>query len=83
MKKLERYFPALSWLKGYSRADLQTDTVASFIATILLIPQSMGYALLAGLPAVTGLYAGIIPSILYAFLVQAAHWLSALLLSPP
>lgn len=67
MKKLERYFPALSWLKGYSRADLQTDTVASFIATILLIPQSMGYALLAGLPAVTGLYAGIIPSILYAF----------------
>ena len=67
MKKLEKYFPALSWLKGYSRADLQTDTVASFIATILLIPQSMGYALLAGLPAVTGLYAGIIPSILYAF----------------
>ena len=67
MKKLERYFPALTWLKGYSRADLQTDTVASFIATILLIPQSMGYALLAGLPAVTGLYAGIIPSILYAF----------------
>jgi len=57
----------MSWLKGYSRADMQTDTVASFIATILLIPQSMGYALLAGLPAVTGLYAGIIPSILYAF----------------
>lgn len=66
MTKLEKYFPAMSWLKGYSRADMQTDTVASFIATILLIPQSMGYALLAGLPAVVGLYAGIVPSILYS-----------------
>ncbi|WP_421854616.1 SulP family inorganic anion transporter [Marinomonas sp.] len=66
MTKLEKYFPAMAWLKGYSREDIQTDAMASFIATILLIPQSMGYALLAGLPAVVGLYAGIIPSILYS-----------------
>lgn len=66
MTKLEKYFPAMAWLKGYSREDMQTDAMASFIATILLIPQSMGYALLAGLPAVVGLYAGIIPSILYS-----------------
>ncbi|TYL48430.1 SulP family inorganic anion transporter [Marinomonas sp. IMCC 4694] len=66
MSKLEKYFPAMTWLKGYSRADLQIDAVASFIATILLIPQSMGYALLVGLPAVVGLYASIIPSIAYS-----------------
>jgi sulfate permease, SulP family len=66
MTKLGKLFPALAWLKGYSREDMKTDAMASFIATILLIPQSMGYALLAGLPAVVGLYAGIIPAILYA-----------------
>ncbi|MBU1297260.1 MAG: sodium-independent anion transporter, partial [Gammaproteobacteria bacterium] len=66
MTKLEKYFPAMAWLKGYSREDMQTDAMASLIATILLIPQSMGYALLAGLPAVVGLYAGIIPAILYS-----------------
>lgn len=66
MNKLEKYLPASAWIKEYSRSKLQADTMASFIATILLIPQSMGYALLAGLPAVVGLYAGIIPSILYS-----------------
>lgn len=66
MNKLEKYLPASAWIKEYSRSKLQADTLASFIATILLIPQSMGYALLAGLPAVVGLYAGIIPSILYS-----------------
>ncbi|MGB0784467.1 MAG: SulP family inorganic anion transporter [Marinomonas sp.] len=66
MNKLEKYLPASAWIKEYSRSKLQVDTMASFIATILLIPQSMGYALLAGLPAVVGLYAGIIPSILYS-----------------
>ncbi|NLQ16731.1 sulfate permease [Marinomonas sp. M1K-6] len=66
MNKLEKYFPARVWLKSYSRNDLKTDAVASFIATILLIPQSMGYAMLAGLPAVTGLYASILPAIAYS-----------------
>ncbi|MCW8356848.1 sulfate permease [Marinomonas pontica] len=66
MNKLEKYLPASAWIKEYSRSKLQADILASFIATILLIPQSMGYALLAGLPAVVGLYAGIIPSILYS-----------------
>lgn len=66
MNKREKYLPAIAWIKEYSRDKLQADTMASLIATILLIPQSMGYALLAGLPAVVGLYAGIIPSILYS-----------------
>ncbi|WP_137169361.1 SulP family inorganic anion transporter [Marinomonas sp. FW-1] len=66
MSKLEKYLPAMAWIKEYSTNKLQADTMASLIATILLIPQSMGYALLAGLPAVAGLYAGIIPSILYS-----------------
>ncbi len=63
---LERIFPAWKWLKTYSRDDLQNDTVASLIFTIMVIPQSLAYAMLAGMPAITGLYASIVPSILYS-----------------
>ncbi|WP_394182466.1 SulP family inorganic anion transporter [Marinomonas posidonica] len=68
MKTLDRGLPAMAWLRQYSRKDLATDSMASFIATILLIPQSMGYAILAGLPAYLGLYASILPSIIYSLL---------------
>jgi len=68
MKILGRGLPAMAWLRQYSRKDLATDGMASFIATILLIPQSMGYAILAGLPAYLGLYASILPSIVYSLL---------------
>lgn len=66
MGKLAAFFPALQWIKHYSKDDARSDIVASAIAAIILIPQSMGYAMLAGLPAVAGLYASIIPSIVYA-----------------
>ena len=68
MKALDRYLPAMTWLRSYSKEDLATDSMASLIATILLIPQSMGYAMLAGLPAYLGLYASILPSIVYSLL---------------
>ncbi|AEF55575.1 SulP family inorganic anion transporter [Marinomonas posidonica] len=68
MKTLDRGLPAMAWLRQYSHKDLATDGMASFIATILLIPQSMGYAILAGLPAYLGLYASILPSIVYSLL---------------
>ncbi|BFM51127.1 sulfate permease [Marinomonas sp. THO17] len=68
MKTLDRYLPAMTWLRSYSKADLANDGMASLIATILLIPQSMGYAMLAGLPAYLGLYASILPSIVYSLL---------------
>ncbi|MFU8823221.1 SulP family inorganic anion transporter [Yoonia sp.] len=63
---LSRYLPILSWGREYTRSDLGNDLTAAFIVTIMLIPQSLAYALLAGLPAEAGLYASIVPIMLYA-----------------
>jgi SulP family sulfate permease len=63
---LKRYFPILEWAATYSRAALADDMMAAVIVTIMLIPQSLAYALLAGLPPVVGLYASILPLIAYA-----------------
>jgi SulP family sulfate permease len=64
--KFEQALPALEWLRGYSRESLINDGLAAIIVTIMLIPQSLAYALLAGLPAEMGLYASILPLIAYA-----------------
>lgn len=63
---LERLFPALSWLKNYSRVQFSQDATAAFIVTMLLIPQSLAYAMLAGVPPEVGLYSSILPLVLYA-----------------
>lgn len=63
---LARLFPALEWLRNYRRADWKADLSAGFTAAVMLVPQSMAYALLAGLPPVMGLYASTIPLIVYA-----------------
>lgn len=63
---LERYLPILQWLKVYNRNTLTSDLIAAMIVTIMLIPQSLAYALLAGLPAEVGLYASILPLVAYA-----------------
>ena len=63
---LKRYFPILEWGKTYTSQTLTSDLMAAVIVTIMLIPQSLAYALLAGLPPVVGLYASILPLILYA-----------------
>lgn len=62
---LNRFFPILEWGKDYSKETLIADGVAALIVTIMLIPQSLAYALLAGLPAEVGLYASIAPLVLY------------------
>uniref|UniRef100_UPI00356731F8 SulP family inorganic anion transporter n=1 Tax=Sulfitobacter sp. TaxID=1903071 RepID=UPI00356731F8 len=62
---LTRYLPILTWGREYNRSALSGDLVAALIVTIMLIPQSLAYALLAGLPAEAGLYASIAPIILY------------------
>ena len=61
-----KYFPILVWTKSYTYNDLANDGLAAIIVTIMLIPQSLAYAMLAGLPPEMGLYASIIPLILYA-----------------
>ncbi|MDX1456953.1 MAG: sulfate permease [Marinobacter sp.] len=64
--RLQRYLPCLQWLSGYGRQTLTSDLVAALIVTLMLIPQSLAYALLAGLPTEMGLYASMLPLVLYA-----------------
>jgi SulP family sulfate permease len=66
MGGLARYLPVLGWARQYDRATLTNDLVAAAIVTIMLIPQSLAYAMLAGLPPEIGLYASIAPLIAYA-----------------
>ncbi len=58
----------LGWIKCYSRQDFSGDIFAGIITAILLVPQGIAYAMLAGLPAQVGLYASILPPAIYAFL---------------
>jgi SulP family sulfate permease len=60
------YMPILQWSKTYTRDTATSDLVAAVIVTIMLIPQSLAYALLAGLPPEMGLYASILPLVAYA-----------------
>ena len=62
---LERYLPMLQWARQYNQQTLTSDLVAAVIVTIMLIPQSLAYALLAGLPPEIGLYASILPLVAY------------------
>jgi SulP family sulfate permease len=61
----KQYFPILQWGRDYNKTLLTDDAVAAMIVTIMLIPQSLAYALLAGLPAHVGLYASILPLVAY------------------
>ncbi len=65
-RQLERHVPMLTWAKTYNKDTLTSDAFAAIIVTIMLIPQSLAYALLAGLPAEMGLYASILPLVAYA-----------------
>lgn len=66
VENIAQYIPALQWLKGYNRDQLIPDLIAAVIVTVLLIPQSLAYALLAGVPPEVGLYASILPLVAYA-----------------
>lgn len=69
MESLKSYLPSLpvlDWGRRYDRDTLVSDLVAALIVTIMLIPQSLAYALLAGLPPEVGLYASVAPLLLYA-----------------
>lgn len=66
MASLTAYLPVLDWGRRYDRMALTNDLVAAAIVTIMLIPQSLAYASLAGLPPEVGLYASILPLVAYA-----------------
>lgn len=61
-----RVLPILDWGAAYNRTDFSGDLVAALIVTVMLIPQSLAYALLAGVPPEVGLYASILPLAVYA-----------------
>lgn len=63
---LVKFLPIFDWGKTYNKTSFANDMVAAVIVTIMLIPQSLAYALLAGLPAEMGLYASMAPIVLYA-----------------
>ncbi len=65
--------PALHWMPHYARDELRADLVAGLTIAALLVPQGMAYALLAGLPPVHGLYASVLPLLLYAFFGTSRH----------
>jgi len=65
-RNIFRYLPILEWSRQYNRTSLTNDMMAAVIVTIMLVPQSLAYALLAGLPPEAGIYASIVPIVLYA-----------------
>lgn len=66
MATLYRLFPFLNWFKGYDRVALRADLISGVTVALVLVPQSMAYAQLAGLPAYYGLYAAFLPPIIAA-----------------
>jgi high affinity sulfate transporter 1 len=64
--RVERWVPGLRTLREYQRAWLARDLMAGLVLTALLVPVGMGYAQAAGLPPITGLYATIVPLVVYA-----------------
>ena len=65
---LTKLFPGLLWLKDYHQGNFRSDLLSGLVIAFMLIPQGMGYALVAGLPPEYGLYACIFPPIVYALL---------------
>ncbi|MFA5681228.1 MAG: sulfate permease [Hydrogenophaga sp.] len=65
---LRHWFPILAWGRRYSRPLFAQDLTSAAVVTLLLIPQGLAYAMLAGMPAVTGLYASMLPPVIYALM---------------
>lgn len=65
---LKRIFPFLSWISSYDRSKFNSDVVAGLTVGIMLIPQGMAYAMIAGMPPIYGLYAALVPQFVYALM---------------
>ncbi|NNH25955.1 SulP family inorganic anion transporter [Acinetobacter terrestris] len=64
--RLTTLLPAWQWLRKYNQAKFKSDLLSALIVIAMLVPQGMAYAMLAGLPPIMGLYASILPMIIYA-----------------
>lgn len=65
---IRAFFPILDWLPSYKKSFLRKDLMAGFTIGVMLIPQAMAYASVAGLPPVYGLYAALVPVFIYVLL---------------
>lgn len=65
---MQRFFTFLQWLPNYNKSFITKDLVAGLTVGIILVPQGMAYAMIAGLPPVYGLYAALFPILIYALL---------------
>lgn len=65
--------PFTSWIRGYRRGHIKADLVAGLTVAVVAVPQSMAYALIAGLPIQYGLYASIVPTIVGCLWGSSAH----------
>ncbi|ERS91014.1 hypothetical protein Q667_00930 [Marinobacter sp. C1S70] len=70
--RLARFLPILNWTKDYRSDTFVSDLLAAVIVTLMLVPQALAYALLAGLPPEVGLYASMIPLVVYALFGTSA-----------
>jgi SulP family sulfate permease len=66
--RIAKFIPIVDWLTRYNQDKFNSDIFAGIITAILFVPQGIAYAMLAGLPAQVGLYASILPPLIYAFL---------------
>ena len=66
MKKLKKLIPILEWLPNYKSSRFKGDFIAGITVSIILIPQGIAYALIAGLPPIYGLYCALVPQLVYA-----------------
>jgi len=63
---LKKYIPILSWLPDYNKAAFSGDISAGLTVGVMLIPQGIAYAMIAGLPPIYGLYTAMTPQVIYA-----------------
>ena len=70
---IKKLLPIVDWLPGYSKSDFYQDLPAGITVGIMLVPQGMAYALIAGLPLVYGLYASLVPQVIYALTGTSRH----------
>ena len=66
MKKIKKLIPILEWLPNYKISSFRGDCIAGITVAIILIPQGIAYALIAGLPPIYGLYCALVPQLVYA-----------------